>query len=179
VWAGDITYIPKRSGYMYAIIDLYSRYLVGWSISNTMEAEWVPGMERDAVAEHGKLEIINSDQGSQFTSDAFCNLFKPTGACHVVRISMDGKGHAIDNFFIERFWRTLKHDHICLDPSADGVDLCQRYAQFIHYHNNRRRHSSLGHVAPIQRLRVAAGYINKSTELCVSPDPSSTITKTA
>lgn len=158
VWAIDITYIPMRSGYMYmcAIIDLHSRYLVGWSISNTMEAEWVAAVVRDAVAEHGKPEIINSDQGSQFTSDVYRNLFKPGGACHQVRISMDGKGRAIDNVFIERFWRTLKHDHIYLNPPTDGVELCQRCAQFIHYYNHRRKHSSLGYVPPIQRLRMAA-----------------------
>lgn len=158
VWAIDITYIPMRGGYMYlcAIIDLYSRYIVGWSISNTMEAEWVCAVVRDAVAQHGKPDIINSDQGSQFTSDQYQKLFKEGGPCHGVRISMDGKGRAIDNVFIERFWRTLKHEHIYLRPPEDGVDLCQTCAQFIHYYNHRRKHSSIGNVPPVQRLPMAA-----------------------
>jgi len=103
VWAIDITYIPMRRGYMYvcAIIDLWSRYIVGWSVSNTMEADWVCTVVRDAVATHGKPGIINSDQGSQFTSDQYQRLFKPGEPCEGVRISMDGKGRAIDNVFIE------------------------------------------------------------------------------
>ena len=158
VWAIDITYIPMRGGYMYlcAIIDLWSRYIVGWSVSNTMEAEWVCGVVRDAVATHGTPEIINSDQGSQFTSDEYQRLFKEGQPCEGVRISMDGKGRAIDNVFIERFWRTLKHEHIYLRPPHDGVDLCRTCAQFIHYYNHRRKHSSIGNVAPVKRLPMAA-----------------------
>lgn len=158
VWAIDITYVPMRGGYMYlcAIIDLYSRYIVGWSVSNTMEAEWVCAVVRDAVAVHGKPQIINSDQGSQFTSDQYQKLFKEEGPCHGVRISMDGKGRAIDNVFIERFWRTLKHEHIYLRPPEDGVDLCRTCAEFIHYYNHRRKHSGIGNVPPIKRLPLAA-----------------------
>jgi putative transposase len=158
VWAIDITYIPMRGGYMYlcAIIDLYSRYIVGWSVSNTMEAEWICAVVRDAVATHGKPEIINSDQGSQFTSDQYQKLFKADGPCEGVKISMDGKGRAIDNVFIERFWRTLKHEHIYLRPPEDGVDLCRTCAQFIHYYNHRRKHSSIGNVPPVKRLPMAA-----------------------
>lgn len=158
VWAIDITYIPMRGGYMYlcAIIDLYSRYIVGWSVSNTMEAEWVCAVVRDAVAMHGKPGIINSDQGSQFTSDEYQKLFKQGAPCERVRISMDGKGRAIDNVFIERFWRTLKYDKIYLCPPQDGVDLCRICAQFIHYYNHRRKHSRIGNVPPAVRLRTAA-----------------------
>jgi putative transposase len=158
VWAIDITYVPMRGGYMYlcAIIDLYSRYIVGWSISNTMEAEWVCAVVRDAVAHHGRPEIINSDQGSQFTSDQYQKLFKPGAPCDEVRVSMDGKGRAIDNVFIERFWRTLKHEHIYLRPPEDGVDLCRTCAQFIHYYNHQRKHSSIGNVPPSKRLPMAA-----------------------
>jgi putative transposase len=158
VWGIDITYIPMRGGYMYlcAIIDIYSRYIVGWSVSNTMEAEWVCAVVRDAVAVHGKPQIINSDQGSQFTSDEYQKLFKANGPCEGVRISMDGKGRAIDNVFIERFWRTLKHDRIYLCPPEDGVDLCRICTQFIHYYNHRRKHSRIGNVPPALRLRMAA-----------------------
>lgn len=158
VWAIDITYIPMRGGYMYlcAIIDLWSRYIVGWSVSNTMEAEWVCAVVRDAVSVHGKPEIINSDQGSQFTSDDYQKLFKAAGPCEGVRISMDDKGRAIDNVFIERFWRTIKHDKIYLCPPQDGVDLCRICAQFIHYYNHSRKHSRIGNVPPVVRLRRAA-----------------------
>lgn len=158
VWAIDITYVPMRGGYMYlcAIIDLWSRYIVGWSVSNTMEADWVCGVVGDAVALHGPPEIINSDQGSQFTSDEYQRLFREGRPCEGVRISMDGKGRAIDNVFIERFWRTLKHEHIYLNPPQDGVDLCQRCAQFIHYYNHRRKHSGIGNVPPAKRLPMAA-----------------------
>lgn len=158
VWAIDITYIPMRGGYMYlcAIIDLWSRYIVGWSVSNTMEAEWVCAVVRDAVALQGKPEIINSDQGSQFTSDQYQKLFKAGGPCEGVKISMDGKGRAIDNVFIERFWRTLKHDKIYLCPPQDGVELCHTCEEFIHYYNHRRKHSRIGNVPPVVRLRMAA-----------------------
>jgi putative transposase len=158
VWAIDITYIPMRGGYMYmcAIIDLWSRYIVGWSVSNTMEADWVCAVVRDAVAVHGKPEIINSDQGSQFTSDEYQKLFKEGQPCEGVRISMDGKGRAIDNVFIERFWRTLKHEHVYLRPPEDGIDLCHTCSQFIHYYNHRRKHSGIGKVPPVQRLPMAA-----------------------
>ncbi len=158
VWAIDITYIPMRGGYMYlcAIIDLWSRYIVGWSVSNTMDAEWVCHVVRDALSNYGAPEIINSDQGSQFTSDEYQKLFREGAHCAGVRISMDGKGRAIDNVFIERFWRTLKHDHIYLRPPEDGVDLCRTCAQFIHYYNHRRKHSSIGKVPPVKRLSIAA-----------------------
>ena len=157
-WGIDITYIPMRGGYMYlcAIIDLWSRYIVGWSVSNTMEAEWVSSVVRDAVAVHGKPQIINSDQGSQFTSAAYQKLFREDQPCEGVRISMDGKGRAIDNVFIERFWRTLKHEHLYLHPPQDGVELCRMCAQFINYYNHRRKHSAIGKVPPVKRLPIAA-----------------------
>jgi putative transposase len=157
-WAIDITYIPMRGGYMYlcAIIDLYSRYIVGWSVSNTMEAEWVCSVVRDAVRVHGRPGIINSDQGSQFTSDEYQRLFKEGQPCEGVRISMDGKGRAIDNVFIERFWRTIKHDHIYLNPPKSGTELWELCEWFIHYYNHRRRHSSIGNVPPARRLPMAA-----------------------
>jgi len=158
VWAIDMTYIPMRGGYMYmcAIIDVWSRYIVGWSVSNTMDADWVCSVVRDAVRTHGTPEMINSDQGSQFTSDEYQKLFRAGAVCEGVRISMDGKGRAIDNVFIERFWRTLKHDHIYLRPPEDGVDLCRTCAQFIHFYNHRRKHSSIGKVPPVKRLALAA-----------------------
>ena len=102
VWATDITYIPMQKGYMYmvAIIDLYSRYVVNWSISNSMDAEWCQQTLEEAIEQHGQPEIINTDQGSQFTSEVFSGYVLSRG----IRLSMDGKGRAIDNAFIERLW---------------------------------------------------------------------------
>ena len=99
VWATDITYIPMEKGFMYmvAVIDLYSRYIVNWSISNSMEASWVVKTIEEAIRIHGKPQILNSDQGCQFTSDDYINCLKG----HEITISMDGKGRALDNVYIE------------------------------------------------------------------------------
>ncbi len=158
VWAVDITYVPIRGGFMYmvAVIDLYSRYILNWSISNSMEAEWVTAMISEAIAMHGKPEIINSDQGSQFTSDVYTALFRKEGVAEGVKISMDGKGRAIDNVFIERFWRTLKHDHLYLAPPTDGLELYTTCKRFIRLYNEKRKHSSIGKVTPAVRYRMAA-----------------------
>ncbi|MGQ9621628.1 MAG: IS3 family transposase [Bacteroidales bacterium] len=107
VWSLDITYIPMLRGYMYlvAIMDIYSRCILGWSLSNTMGAEWVVNTLKIAVSKYGKPEIINSDQGSQFTSDEYIDFIK---SLETVKISMDGKGRATDNVYIARFFRTIK-----------------------------------------------------------------------
>ena len=154
VWAVDITYIPMQHGFMYlvAIIDLKSRYIVGWSVSNSMEAEWVVEMLRVAIKQHGKPEIINSDQGTQFTSDDYIDFVKSKE----IRISMDGKGRATDNAYIERFWRTIKYDKIYLAPPTDGVELYTMCDEFIHYYNHRRGHSSLSYDTPGEHFRKAA-----------------------
>jgi putative transposase len=155
VWALDITYIPMRRGFMYliAIMDLYSRYIVGWSLSNTMEAEWVVATLKSSVERHGKPDIINSDQGSQFTSDEYVDYVK---SLETVRISMDGKGRALDNVFIERFFRTLKYEKIYLEQPESCKDLHQICSQFMDYYNERRDHSSIGDNPPIVRYRKAA-----------------------
>ena len=154
VWAIDITYIPMAKGFMYmcAIIDLYSRYTVNWSISNTMDKEWVVQMVKEAIEAHGSPEIINSDQGSQFTSDEYLELLRSKG----VKVSMDGKGRAIDNIFIERFWRTIKHDKIYLYPPCDGVELYRIIQEFVNYYNHERLHESLDYQAPVNLFRRAA-----------------------
>jgi putative transposase len=154
VWAIDITYIPMKRGFMYmvAIIDLYSRYIIGWSISNTMDAEWVADVVKEAISIYGKPDIINSDQGSQFTSDEYIGLLKK----NTIEISMDGKGRALDNIFIERFWRTIKHDKIYLYPPMDGKELYRICQQFIKYYNNERLHESHGYKAPAEIYHQAA-----------------------
>jgi putative transposase len=139
--------------YLVAIMDLYSRYIVGWSLSNTMEAEWVVDTLKEAINQHGKPGIINSDQGSQFTSDEYVDYVK---SLETVKISMDGKGRATDNAFIERFFRTIKYDKIYLEHPETGKDLHQACSQFIDYYNERRDHSSIGDVPPINAYRRAA-----------------------
>ena len=141
VWAMDITYIPMHKGFMYkvAIIDLYSRYMVGWSVSNSMDAEWCAEVLKEAIAEHGCPEILNTDQGSQFTSEVFVQAVLSNG----IRLSMDGKGRAIDNAFIERFWRSLKYEKIYLNPPKDGTELYVLCAEYMEFYNHHRRHSSL------------------------------------
>lgn len=108
VWQIDITYIPMAKGFMYlvAIIDVHSRFVVGWDISNNMDADWVLGTLEEALARHGKPAIVNSDQGNQFT----CKKWVERLQKHNIRISMDGKGRAIDNVYIERLWRTVKYE---------------------------------------------------------------------
>ena len=148
VWAMDITYIPMKKGFMYlnAIIDLYSRYIVGWSISNNMDAEWCKDVLEEAISQYGCPEILNTDQGSQFTSEVFTGAVKSSE----IRLSMDGKGRAIDNVFIERFWRTIKYEKIYLNPPQDGLDLYALVAEYMDYYNHRRRHSSLDHAIPAE-----------------------------
>ena len=154
VWSIDITYIPMKSGYMYmtAVIDVYSRYIVGWGISNTLEAEASLSVLRQAIKDHGKPEIINSDQGSQFTSADWIDLLDEEG----IKISMDGKGRAIDNIFIERFWRTLKYDYVYLCPAMDGLELYQGVNEYIRYYNNEQRHQGIGRKIPAEMYHNAA-----------------------
>lgn len=155
VWALDISYIPMPRGFMYmvAIMDLYSRYIVGWSLSNTMEAQWVVDTLTVAIGKYGKPGIINSDQGSQFTSDEYVDYVK---SLKTVKISMDGKGRATDNAFIERFFRTIKYEKIYLEHPETGNELHQVCSQFIHYYNERRDHSSIGYHPPVLKYRKAA-----------------------
>ena len=155
VWAIDISYIPMKKGFMYlvAIIDLYSRYIVGWSISNSMEAQWVVATLKEAIANHGKPQIINSDQGSQFTSEPYIGYIK---SLETVKISMDGKGRATDNAYIERFFRTIKYEKLYLEPATNGTQLYKQCEQFINYYNNRRLHSAICYKPPVTVYRNAA-----------------------
>jgi len=154
VWAIDITYIPMNKGFLYltAIIDIYSRYVVGWGISNTLESEASLSVMKEAVRLHGKPDIINSDQGSQFTCDAWVGYLKSEG----IKISMDGKGRAIDNIFIERFWRTLKYDYVYLNPADDGVALYKGLKAYIQYYNHRLHHQGIGRKTPAELYMPAA-----------------------
>ncbi len=148
VWAADITYIPVEKGYIYlvAIIDLYSRYVLNWSLSNTMDAKWCKEALQEAMRLHGRPDIVNTDQGSQFTSDEFTGVFKeiPT------KLSMDGKGRATDNAFIERLWRSVKYEKIYLHRPNDGLDCFIALQEYFNYYNFERRHSSINDYRPAE-----------------------------
>jgi len=154
VWAVDITYIPMKDGFLYltAIIDLYSRYVVGWGLSNTLEAGATLAVAKQAIKEHGKPGIINSDQGSQFTCEDWVGYMKQEG----VRISMDGKGRAIDNIFIERLWRSVKHDYVYLHPASDGLELYHGLKSYFDYYNHSRSHQGIGRKIPAELYRLVA-----------------------
>lgn len=146
VWATDITYIGLEHGYMYLIayIDLYSRYVLAWDISNTMTAQWCAELLNKAVDQHGKPEIVNTDQGSQFTSQEFTSSVIDKG----IRLSMDGKGRATDNAFIERLWRSVKYEKIYLHLPRNPTELYQILDQYFNYYNHQRRHSSIDDQRP-------------------------------
>lgn len=139
VWCTDITYIPMARGFMYmtAFIDVYSRKIVGWGISNCMSKQWCLGVLNDAIARHGKPEIINSDQGSQYTSFAWTSFLEKED----IKISMDGKGRATDNIWIERFWKSLKYNYIYLNPCDNGLELFEGVQNHIAYYNQKKHQS--------------------------------------
>ncbi len=156
VWAIDITYIPMRRGFMYlcAIIDVHTRYVVNWSISNSMTALWVRQIVEEAIEMHGQPEIINSDQGGQFTSEEYVSLL--TERETPVAISMDGKGRAIDNIFIERLWKSVKYECVYLHAYEDGVKLYEGLRDYFHFYNTERLHQSLDYKTPESLYRIAA-----------------------
>lgn len=146
VWGIDITYIAMASGFMYltGIIDHYSRYIVGWDIGNSLAAEHQTILLARTIEQFGKPDIINSDQGSQYTCANWVNYLKTQG----IQISMDGKGRATDNCYIERFFRTLKWDHVYLYPADNGWMLYNGVSSFINkYHN--RSHQGIERRKPI------------------------------
>jgi putative transposase len=146
VWATDITYVPMQTGYMYlmAIIDLHSRYVLKWSVSNTMAAEWCSRVLSEALAIYPAPAIFNTDQGSQFTADVFTALLVKAN----VQISMDGKGRALDNIFIERLWRTVKYEDIYLKAYTDGWQLEAGLRAYFEFYNCRRFHQGLADLPP-------------------------------
>jgi len=153
VWAIDITYVPMKKGFLYlcAIIDLHTRYILNWSLSNTMTAPWCRSVVEEAITVYGKPQIINSDQGSQFTSEEYASLFDDE-----MKISMDGKGRAIDNIFIERFWKSLKYECVYLHAFEDGVQLYEGLRIYFDFYNNERQHESLEYKTPASLYKLAA-----------------------
>ena len=138
--------------YLCAVIDVHTRYIVGWGISNSMTAEWCTEIVSEAVERHGQPAIINSDQGSQFTSDVYIDYLKEKG----IQISMDSKGRAIDNIFIERLWRTVKYEHIYLHVYEDGLSLYKGLKQYLSFYNDERRHQSLQYQTPVSLYKREA-----------------------
>jgi len=147
VWAADITYIPMAKGFLYlvTIIDWYSRYVISWRLSNTLDDDFCVAALEEALS-RGKPEIFNTDQGSQFTGDAFTGLLKANG----IRISMDGKGSYNDNLFIERLWRTVKYEEVYLKAYADGREARISLGEYLRFYNTSRPHQSLGYRTPAE-----------------------------
>ena len=146
VWSTDITYVPMASGFLYlcAVIDWYSRFILSWRLSNTLLADFCIDTLQEALTKWGKPEIFNTDQGSQFTSQAFLSSLIDKE----IKISMDGKGRALDNIFIERFWRTIKYEHIYLRAYSDGRELQEGLSNYFRFYNQDRKHQSLGYQTP-------------------------------
>jgi putative transposase len=146
VWATDITYIKLKGGYVYlaAIIDLFSRKVLSWRISNTMDAEFCVAALEEAIAVWGVPAIFNTDQGSQFTSEAFVGALE----AHGIRISMDGRNRALDNIIVERFWRSLKYEDIYLNDYQTMEELKQGLKRYFNFYNSERFHQSLEYQTP-------------------------------
>jgi putative transposase len=147
VWAADITYIPMARGFLYmvAIIDWYSRYVLSWRLSNTIDAGFCIEALKEAFRK-GRPEIFNTDQGAQFTDEAFTGLLQQYG----VRISMDGKGRYSDNLFIERLWRTVKYEEVYLKAYQDGRDARVGIGDYFCFYNAERLHQALGYRTPAE-----------------------------
>lgn len=150
VWAVDITYIRMSQGFMYlfVIIDLYSRYIVDYELSTTLDKQFVLSCLKRAFR-NSKPEIINSDQGGHFTNAEYIELLQSEG----IKISMDGKGRALDNIFVERFFRTLKYEDIYINEYVSPRALRKGLQAYIEFYNCERQHQSLGYVRPIDYYR--------------------------
>jgi putative transposase len=148
VWAADITYIPMRRGFVYlvAVVDWFSRKVLSWRVSNTLTTDFCLEAVREAINRHGRPEIFNTDQGSQFTSNEFVGLLKQ----HEIRISMDGKGCWRDNVFVERLWRSVKYEEVYLHAYDSVPDAKAGLARYFAFYNGRRPHSTFGGITPDQ-----------------------------
>lgn len=146
VWCADITYIPMRRGFMYlvAVMDWHSRKVLSWRVSNTLESEFCIEALEQALRDHGRPEIFNTDQGAQFTSRGFVGMLES----HGIKVSMDGRGRVQDNIFIERLWWTLKYHYIYLHAFDNGTELRRGLQQWFDFYNQERSHQSLDNLTP-------------------------------
>jgi len=156
VWAADITYLPMARGFAYlvAIIDWYSRTVLAWRLSNTLDASFCLDALDEALRRWGAPDIFNTDQGAQFTADDFTGVLN----AHGVQISMDGKGRCHDNIFVERLWRTVKYEEVYLHAYQDLVEAREHLRRYIAFYNNERPHQAHGSLPP------AAAYYASLTE---------------
>jgi len=147
VWSSDITYIPMEKGFLYlvAIIDWYSRYVVSWKISNTLDVSFCIEALHEALNK-GKPKIFNSDQGSQFTSNEFIDCLQK----NEIQISMDSKGRYLDNIFVERLWRSVKYEYVYLNCINNGIELWHGLDKYFRFYNEERFHQSLYYKTPVQ-----------------------------
>jgi putative transposase len=145
VWSTDITYAPMREGFMYlaAVLDWYSRYVIGWRLSNTLDGSFCLEMLEDALRS-GKPEVFNTDQGVQFTAEAFTGRLEAAG----VAVSMDGRGRALDNVFVERLWRTVKYENIYIQGYESVPELQRGLKRYFGFYNEDRLHQGLGYQTP-------------------------------
>jgi putative transposase len=148
VWSTDITYIPMARGFVYlcAVMDWFARRILAWRLSNTMEAAFCVEVLEDALAKHGRPDIFNSDQGSQFSGMAFTSVLIKSE----IAISMDGKGAWRDNVFVERFWRSIKYEEVYLKAYEDVPEARQSIGRYIDFYNGRRPHTALDRRTPDQ-----------------------------
>ena len=147
VWAADITYIPMARGFLYLVVimDWYSRYVLSWRLSNTLDAGFCVDALEEALRK-GRPDICNTDQGAQFTSVAFTGLLEQ----HRIRISMDGKGSYNDNLFIEKLWRTVKYEEVYPKAYQDGRDARASLGDYFRFYNTERPHQALGYQTPAE-----------------------------
>jgi putative transposase len=146
VWAADITYVPMARGFMYLVVvmDWYSRKILSWRLSNTLDSDFCNQALQEALEVHGTPEIFNTDQGAQFTSNGFTQILKD----HQIAISMDGRGRCQDNIFVERLGWTIKHHYLYLHSFNSGTDLRQGLTEWVRFYNQERGHSSLDDRTP-------------------------------
>ncbi len=172
-WQIDITYLRTEHGFMYmnALIDMQTRYVVGWSLSNSLDTEACLRTLERAIESHGLPDIINSDQGSQFTSQVWVNAVQGKG----ILISMSGRGRSNDNAHIERLWRTLKYEWTILNGARTVVDYKKLLPEFINWYNNLRPHQALGYQTPGEVLEnKVCGYVDKAKALTHIPTKTTT-----
>jgi putative transposase len=150
VWSTDITYVPLPSGFMYlaAVIDWYSRYVISWRLSNTLDGGFCLEMLEEALRS-GSPEVFNTDQGAQFTAEAFTGRLLSAG----VAVSMDGRGRALDNVFVERLWRTVKYEDVYIRYYETVAELLQGLTRYFAFYNQERIHQSLGYETPAEVYR--------------------------
>lgn len=155
VWSADITYIRLAHGFAYlvAVIDWYARRVLAWRLSNTLEAGFCVDCLEEALRAHGSPEVFNSDQGSQFTSEAFTGVLLDAG----IAISMDGRGRALDNIFVERLWRSVKHEDIYLKGYGSLPELLLGLTEYFAFYNHERPHQALGNRTPDAVYRTGTG----------------------